>query len=310
MPGLRSRLVRVPLQGVAARATLRPLQEVTPAGRPCLCFHRWRREEHVVLQQPWSASLRWRGFATKEDARSAEEAAKQASANAEETVKADTARAEEAAQTEAEKAEADASSKDSQASGSETKDEAKEPEGAEAAKSDEAAKAETPLSEQEVLERDLAELQDKVRAKKHELLMSLADFENNKKRFAKEREARRRRALVNFATKMTEVYSEFDAFAKPSSSGACKGLHEGVALTRDLYKASLEKFGAKALEAEIGEPLMPTRHESVGTVDNSELPENSVAELVRPGWLFEPDTVLRKAEVRVAKHGPEVPPAA
>jgi len=291
---------------------LRPLQEATPASRACPCLLRWRQQERAVAQQPWNASLRWRGFATKEGSRSAEEAARQASAEAEEAVKADAARSEEAARTEAERAEAEASAKDSDASDSATaKAEAEKPDdGAEATKPDEATKADTPPSEQEVLERELPELQDKVRAKKHELLMSLADFENNKKRFAKEREARRKRALANFATKMTEVYSEFDAFAVPSRSGACQGLHEGVALTRDLYKSSLEKFGAKALEVEIGSPFVSARHENVGSVDNSELPENSVAELVRHGWLLEPDTVLRKAEVRVAKHGPEVPPAA
>ena len=37
------------------------------------------------------------------------------------------------------------------------------------------------------------------------LLLLLADFENNKKRFLKEREDRRRSSVANFATRMIQV---------------------------------------------------------------------------------------------------------
>mmetsp|Transcript_102601 Transcript_102601/g.289922 ORF Transcript_102601/g.289922 Transcript_102601/m.289922 type:complete len:282 (-) Transcript_102601:150-995(-) len=169
----------------------------------------------------------------------------------------------------------------------------------------------TQPSEAELLKKEVEELQEKLRAKKHELLLSLADFENNKKKFMKERETRRRNATVNFARKMVEVYTEFEDLARlPAEadelSEACQGLHEGVVLTGDLYKAALERFNVSALSPELGEPFSVTYHEDAGSVPG-ELPPNSVAEVVQPGWAYAEGgsnaaarVVLRKAKVKLA----------
>ncbi|CAK9099592.1 unnamed protein product, partial [Durusdinium trenchii] len=97
----------------------------------------------------------------------------------------------------------------------------------------EEASSEVEEAPEKLLQKELADLQELVRQNKHELLLSLADFENNKKRFLKEREDRRRSSMASFATKMVQA------------------LHEGVALTRDLYKASLDKFGVRPLQASL-----------------------------------------------------------
>ncbi|CAE8608442.1 unnamed protein product, partial [Polarella glacialis] len=96
--------------------------------------------------------------------------------------------------------------------------------------------AEAPEDPAQVLQDELTAVQEKVRAKKHELLLSLADYENNKKKYLREREDRRKRSTTNFATKTVEVYAEFDRFATPSTGGACQGIHEGVSMVRDLFK--------------------------------------------------------------------------
>merc|ERR1719507_194896 len=92
-----------------------------------------------------------------------------------------------------------------------------------------AEKEESPL---ELMEKELAEAEDKMKKEKHELLLALADFENNKKRYMREREARKRVATVNFATKMVEVYSKYDELAHAEDnieklSDSCKALQEG-----------------------------------------------------------------------------------
>eukprot|EP00441_Pelagodinium_beii_P024332 CAMPEP_0197656672 /NCGR_PEP_ID=MMETSP1338-20131121/42836_1 /TAXON_ID=43686 ORGANISM="Pelagodinium beii, Strain RCC1491" /NCGR_SAMPLE_ID=MMETSP1338 /ASSEMBLY_ACC=CAM_ASM_000754 /LENGTH=275 /DNA_ID=CAMNT_0043232779 /DNA_START=53 /DNA_END=880 /DNA_ORIENTATION=- len=235
-----------------------------------------------------------RSFAA--EAKSAEDAARAESAKAEEAAKEASEKAEETAKEEAAEAEKKVSE--------EVKDEAKE------APEEAPEEAEAEEAPEKKLEKELADLQVKVKAKKHELLMSLADFENNKKRFSKEREDRRKRTTINFSTRMVEVFSKFDAFASPAPQGACQGLHEGVAMVRDIYRSTLEKFGASQLEVEIGSPFVAARHENVGSVDSSDLPESSVAELVKPGWILDPDSpkpvVVTKAEVKVAKL-PEAP---
>ncbi|CAK9099486.1 unnamed protein product, partial [Durusdinium trenchii] len=177
----------------------------------------------------------------------------------------------------------------------------------------EEASSEVEEAPEKLLQKELADLQELVRQNKHELLLSLADFENNKKRFLKEREDRRRSSMASFATKMVQVYGQLNAFAiEKHDSGTAQALHEGVALTRDLYKASLDKFGVRPLQVEVGEPFVAARHEKSETIESTDLPANSIAEMVRPGWILDPDSpksvVLQKAEVHVATHGPKVPP--
>jgi len=251
----------------------------------------------ATLAPRLSMPLQGHGRSFAESAKSAEDAARSESAKAEEAAKEASEKAEKEVRGEAEKAEA----------------EAKAPEDVKEANESEAPEATEEEAPEKKLEKELADLQDQIKAKKHELLLSLADFENNKKRFSKEREDRRKRATLNFSTRMIEVFSEFDAFAAPAKPGACQGLHEGVAMVRDIYRSNLEKFGAKQLEVEVGSPFVAAHHEKVGSVDSSDLPESSVAELVKPGWIIDPDSskpvVVRKAEVKLAKHGPEAPPS-
>lgn len=206
------------------------------------------------------------------------------------------------------KAEASASAESGESSSSSSTDGApeKEPEVEAAAEKE----PEVEVSPEDKLRQEVSELQEKLRSQKHEHLLSLADFENNKKRYAKEREARRRRATRNFAEKMVDVYVEFDAIAaaspKTGSSEACQALHEGIVMTRDLYKSTLEKFGLAQLLVEPGQPFVATKHESIGSIAGTEgIAEGTVAELAQPGWSLEQSggqepLVLRKAQVKIA----------
>jgi len=176
-----------------------------------------------------------------------------------------------------------------------------------------------PETPEEQLTREVAELQEKVRSKKNNLLLALADFENEKKKHIKERESRRQRAVVNFADKMVEIFTEFDSLVKASDtkettalSDSCKSLEEGVTLTVDLHKSSLERFGVEQFAVEPGQPFVGTRHESLGSIEREDLAVNSVAEQVQPGWHLKEGksspSVLRKAQVRTVRLGPESPP--
>lgn len=162
-------------------------------------------------------------------------------------------------------------------------------------------------SQGETLRKEVAELQDKVKSKKQELLLSLADFENTKKRFSKEREARNRGATTHFAKKMVETYVEFNALTAAGEAGsgelseAGQSFHEGIVLTRDLYRTTMARFGVEQFTVEPGQPLVLSRHESVGTVEDAGLAANTVAEVVQPGFTLEPGaSVLRKARVKTA----------
>lgn len=147
-------------------------------------------------------------------------------------------------------------------------------------------------------------------AKKHDLLLTLADFENNKKRFLKERESRQRTATVGFARQVVETYSAFEellAAHSEQSSEAGQSLLEGVVLTHDLYRATLAKFDLKPLTAEPGEPFVAARHECA----SDDKPPSAVIEMVQAGWIFEPrgapPVVIKKAQVAGEKS--DTPPS-
>jgi len=179
-----------------------------------------------------------------------------------------------------------------------------------------------PEEPEDKARRELDELQEKARVKKNELLLSLADFENTKKRFAKERASRQRTATTSFLRRLVDVYTEFDelpAFRADEVEGAAP-LREGVTLTRELLASALEKSGAERVLPDLGQPPVPARHEVVGSAappaaGSTDLPTGSIVEIVRAGWVFElrspAPVVLRRAQVKVAgAPGPEVPASA
>eukprot|EP00933_Yihiella_yeosuensis_P082140 TRINITY_DN95916_c0_g1_i1.p1 TRINITY_DN95916_c0_g1~~TRINITY_DN95916_c0_g1_i1.p1 ORF type:complete len:262 (+),score=70.10 TRINITY_DN95916_c0_g1_i1:119-904(+) len=207
------------------------------------------------------------------------------------------------------KAEGSSDSDDAKAKADEQQkaDETKTEDAKAEAKAEETEQAAEEVPEEVKLQNQLTDLQEQIKAEKHKLLLSLAEFENNKKKFVKEREDRRRRSTVNFATTMVEVYSEFDRFADVKHEGVCQGLFEGVSLTRDLYKNTLARFDVSQMEVEEGSPLNVNRHEKVGEAIRDDLPKDSVAECVKPGWEYlansKAPVVVKRAEVKVVTRG-------
>eukprot|EP00929_Paragymnodinium_shiwhaense_P082739 TRINITY_DN43758_c0_g1_i1.p1 TRINITY_DN43758_c0_g1~~TRINITY_DN43758_c0_g1_i1.p1 ORF type:complete len:226 (+),score=88.82 TRINITY_DN43758_c0_g1_i1:178-855(+) len=191
-----------------------------PAAAPLRALERSRHTGGLRLQ--------WRPMSSSQEKKAAEKGEGEASkekpeASAESDSKAEDSEASKAEESKAEEAKADNSEK-----------KAEEPE----------------LSPEEKAQKEVEELEEKVREKKHEYLLSLSEFENNKKRFVKEREARRSRAMETFGQKMVEVHTEFEeTFSKKGEaaemSEACKALHEGVVMTGDIFKSQLEKFEVK-----------------------------------------------------------------
>eukprot|EP00928_Gymnodinium_smaydae_P059565 TRINITY_DN4292_c0_g1_i1.p1 TRINITY_DN4292_c0_g1~~TRINITY_DN4292_c0_g1_i1.p1 ORF type:complete len:292 (+),score=100.79 TRINITY_DN4292_c0_g1_i1:261-1136(+) len=181
------------------------------------------------------------------------------------------------------------------------------------AKAEEGAAKEPELTEAEKVEKALAEAQESLKAKKHELLLTLADFENSRKKFLKEREVRRRNASVTFARKMVEVYGELEELTgkRPEEmTPACEALFDGVVMTKDVYKAALDRGNVSSIVPEPGQPFVASLHEDAGTIPSGEAPAGSVAEVVLPGFQLPASggsaaVVLRRAKVRLAAQAAE-----
>jgi molecular chaperone GrpE len=147
--------------------------------------------------------------------------------------------------------------------------------------------------------RELAEARDR-------FLRTLADFENFRRRVAREREEWGQRAQEQVLREILPVLDNFErALAADAGGAADAGFRQGVELIhRDFLKA-LERVGVRPFSA-VGELFDPQRHEAVGRVERADVADQTVVEETLRGYLFH-DRVLRPAQVIVAVE-PSPPP--
>jgi molecular chaperone GrpE len=156
------------------------------------------------------------------------------------------------------------------------------------------------------LEREHAEMKDR-------LLRTLAEMENLRKRTEREVADARLYGASSFARDVLAVADNMrralDAVPPEARSGAeagMKSLVEGVELTeRELLKA-LEKNGVRQFTPQ-GEKFDPNVHQAMYEVPDASVPAGSIVQVVQPGYMIG-ERVLRPALVGVSKGGPRVAP--
>lgn len=146
------------------------------------------------------------------------------------------------------------------------------------------------MEKMETLAKELSEQQDK-------FLRLAAEYDNYRKRTAKEKENIYADAKIETLTALLPVYDNLErglAQYGDEDSPHRKGLEMIFAQ----FKESLAKLGVTAIDA-VGRPFDPEKHNAVMHVDDEALGENTVAEILRQGFLLG-DRVLRFAMVKVA----------
>ena len=152
------------------------------------------------------------------------------------------------------------------------------------------------------------ELQEKLDAKDKEasenydrFLRVSAEFENFKKRSARELEEFRKFANQSLLKEMLSVIDNLELAihsADENKSGESL-LREGLDLTHKEILRVLEKFQVTPIESK-GKAFDPTYHEAVMQEETDEFPENTVITEMQKGYLIH-DRLLRPAMVVVAK---------
>ncbi len=154
----------------------------------------------------------------------------------------------------------------------------------------------------------IKELEDKLNAKEEEaketydrLLRVSAEFENYKKRSAREMEDFRKFANQSLIKEMLSVVDNLElaidsANEKQESHNSLK---EGLDLTRKELLRVFEKFSVTPIESK-GKLFDPTYHEAVMQEETDEYPENTIINEMQKGYLIH-DRLLRPAMVVVAK---------
>jgi molecular chaperone GrpE len=136
------------------------------------------------------------------------------------------------------------------------------------------------------------------------LLRTTADFDNFKKRAAREKQDAIKFANESLLQKLIPVLDNFDmALAAAQTSGkgeAVQSLQTGVNMIYQQLKSALTEAGLEELDA-ADKPFDPNLHEAVSQKETAEVPEGQVVQQLRKGYKFR-DRLLRPASVVVAKH--------
>ncbi|MBB4305616.1 molecular chaperone GrpE [Rhodobium orientis] len=147
---------------------------------------------------------------------------------------------------------------------------------------------------------------------KDQLLRTLAEMENLRKRTGKELRDARDYAASSFARDMLTVSDNLrralDAVgdeARAGADAALTGLLDGVEMTEREMLKTLEKHGVKKLDP-AGEKFDPNLHQAMFEVPNPQVPSGTVVQVVQSGYVIG-ERVLRPAMVGVAKGGPKAP---
>lgn len=146
----------------------------------------------------------------------------------------------------------------------------------------------------------LAEKTAEVERLQDRLLRLQAEFDNSKKRMARERSDFMKFANEELLLRLLPVLDNLErAVASTPTEGPCGPFREGVDMTARLFRSTLERSGVTVVPA-LGQPFDPSLHQAVAQVEVPDGEENMVVEEVQRGYLLE-GRVLRPAMVKVSR---------
>ena len=140
-------------------------------------------------------------------------------------------------------------------------------------------------------------LAEQLAAQNDKFLRLAAEYDNYRKRTAKEKEGIYQDAKVDTVTKFLEVYDNLErAVCQP---GDGDNVHKkGMEMIFHQLAAILDKMGVTVVDP-MGESFDPERHEAVMHIESEELGEGVVSQVFQKGFLLG-EKVIRFAKVQVA----------
>ena len=161
--------------------------------------------------------------------------------------------------------------------------------------------------EQELLEPIISET-DEINDLKNQLLRTLADNENSRRRYEKEKDDLSTYVISNFAKEMLsvldnlqramEVSEKIDIEDKNIDSNT-KNFIEGIQLTEKQLNSIFEKFKITKLKS-LNVKFDPNIHQAMFEIENDDVDEGTILQVVQEGFKIE-DRLLRPALVGVSK---------
>ena len=125
-----------------------------------------------------------------------------------------------------------------------------------------------------------------------------AEYDNFRRRSAKEREGIYTDAYCDALTQILPVLDNLERAAQFTGNDVDSPMAKGLELTLKSFVETMNKMGVFEIEAE-GKPFDPNRHNAVMHVEDEAVDENTVVEVFMKGYA-KGDKVLRYSMVKVA----------
>jgi molecular chaperone GrpE len=136
---------------------------------------------------------------------------------------------------------------------------------------------------------------------KDRLVRLQAEFENYKKRMAREKAEYLKFAAEGLFLEFLPILDNLEralASARTETSGR-EAVVEGIDMIARLFRATLEKAGVRPMDA-VGKPFDPGFHQAVAQEESPGGPDHVVLEEIQKGYLLE-GRVLRAAMVKISR---------
>lgn len=163
---------------------------------------------------------------------------------------------------------------------------------------------ETTEAVEETEEQEAAEPSELDKAKEQiaglsdRLMRTAAEFDNYKKRTAREKEDFYKMAVCETVLPLLSVLDNLErAVVAAEESGDAGSVLEGVKMIQKQFTDSLTSIGVEAIEA-VGNEFDPEKHNAVMTAESDEA-ENTVLEEFQKGYIYK-DKVVRHSMVKVS----------
>jgi len=151
------------------------------------------------------------------------------------------------------------------------------------------------------LQAQVQQLEGAVREAKDQLLRKAAEFENSRKRLAREKEESIKYANAALLVDIVPIIDDFErAIQSAADSKDFDAFHSGVSMIEKQMVSMLERnWGLKRFSAN-GEPFDPEKHEAIAVEETDKHDSEIVLEDYQKGYFLH-DRVLRPAKVKVAR---------
>ena len=159
---------------------------------------------------------------------------------------------------------------------------------------------ETESSQNDVVEKETEILRAKVEELNDKFLRQAAEFENFKRRNAKERIELIQTASKDVITDLLDVVDDSERAQKQmETTNDLQLIKEGVSLVFSKLRNTLTAKGLKAMEAK-GKPFDPDLHEAIAEIEAGDEMKGKVIDEIQKGYYLN-DKIIRYAKVVVGK---------